>query len=89
MKYLKKIKKFLQKGLTNNPKSIIIILELRKGRIRNMENLIFILMIAIFFELLIGGSAENDKISLILYHLALVEIIVIITIIVIQILQIF
>ena len=54
-----------------------------------MGNLMLILMITIFFELLIGGGIENNEISLIFFNLALVEITAMMTIIVIQILQIF
>lgn len=46
---------------------------------------IFILLIIVFFELLISGSVENDKISLILYHSIIVEMVVIIITIFIQI----
>lgn len=50
-----------------------------------MENLVFILLIIVFFELLIAGSVKNDKISLILYHSIIVEMVVIIITVFIQI----
>lgn len=50
-----------------------------------MENLVLILLIAVFFELLIAGSVENNKISLILYHSIIIEMVVIIITVFIQI----